>query len=195
MIFTPRYCPLLLITWLVGFGPVVAWSQGSPAGQPPADSVVPTPRRLKSSPVRTVVVAASVQQLISKAPANPLNRQHPPANPVAVLPAQNKAKLLRKIRAALTASGYALEAYRPDSLACRVSKTTDDLSKDKYLLWLESAVSPATESAAIKVFVQYGNFIHFWGTPAGQESAAMTSAGEYEKKIKLLKSVLDTVPR
>ena len=113
------------------------------------------------SPASKVVVAASVQQLIAKAPTNPLNRQHPPTNPVVVLPAQNKAKLLRKIKTALTTNGYALDAYRPDSLSCRVSKATDGMSKDRYLLWLEPAASPAAESAAIKVFVQYGSFMHF----------------------------------
>ena len=183
----------MCIAWLLWLGPVVAWGQGAPAGQP--DSVRATPRRMKMSPVREMVTAASVQQLLIKAPTNPLNRQHPPANPVVVLPAQNKAKLLRKIRTALTANGYALDAYRPDSLFCRVSKAADEMSKDRYLLWLEPDASPAAESAAIKVFVQYGSFMHFWGTPAGQESPALTSAGEYDKKVRQLKSVLDTMPR
>ena len=193
MIIAFRYCPLLLagLLWL---GPMVAWAQGSHTSQPVADSVATIPRRLKMSPAK-VVTAASVQQLIAKAPANPLNRLLPPAKPVVVLPAQNKAKLLRKIKTVLTANGYALDAYRPDSLFCRVSKAADEMSKDRYLLWLEPAASPAAESAAIKVFVQYGSFMHFWGTPAGQESPALTSAGEYDKKVRQLKSVLDTMPR
>ncbi|MET4074750.1 hypothetical protein [Hymenobacter sp. UYCo722] len=194
MIAAFRYCPLL-IAGLLWLGPVVACAQGSHTGQPAADSAGATPRRLKMSPASKVVVAASVQQLIAKAPTNPLNRQHPPANPVVVLPAQNKAKLLRKIKTALTANGYALDAYRPDSLSCRVSKATDGMSKDRYLLWLEPATSLAVESAAIKVFVQYGSFMHFWGTPADQESPALTGVGEYDKKVRQLKSVLDTMPR
>ena len=197
MLSAIHHCPLL-ITWLLWLVPVLGRGQGAPAGQPTSDSSVATPRRLKSSPATsagTMVRAASVQQLIARAPFNPLNRQNPPAKPVTVLPAQNKAKLLRKIRVAMKANGYSLEAYRPDSLSCRVSKATDAMSRDRYLLWLESPATLAAESSAINVFVQYGNFIHFWGTPAGQESAVMTSAGEYDKKVKLLKSVLDTMPR
>lgn len=194
MIAAFRYCPLL-IAGLLWWGPVVAWGQGAHTGQPVADTVKAAPRRLKMSPATKVVIAASVQQLIAKAPANPLNRQHPPATPAMVLPAQDRAKLLRKIRTALTANGYALDAYRPDSLSCRLSKATDGMSKDRYLLWLEPAPSPAAERAAIKVFVQYGSFIHFWGTPADQESAALTSAGAYDIKVKQLKSVLNTMPR
>ena len=176
-----------LIIWVLWLVPVAGWCQSPPAGQPtPAEDSAREgqPRVLKS-----------VRHLIARAPFNPLNRQNPPARPVTVLPAQNKAKLLRKIKEAMKANGYSIEAYRPDSLSCRVSKATNAMSKDKYLLWLEPPATPAAESTAIKVFVQYGNFIHFWGTPAGQESAAMTSDGEYEKKIKLLKSVLDTMPR
>lgn len=194
MTATLRYCPLL-IAGLLWLGPVAAWGQGAPANPPTADSAAMAPRHMKMSPASKVVVAASVQQLLLKAPTNPLNRQRPPANPVVVLPAQNKVKLLRKIKTALTADGYALDAYRPDSLACRVSKATDGMSKDRYLLWLEPAASPAAESAAIKVFVQYGSFLHFWGTPADQESPALTSAGEYDKKVRQLKKVLDAMPR
>lgn len=194
MIAAFRNCPLLIVG-LLWLGPVVALGQGSATGQPVADSVEAPPRRLKMSPATKVVIAASVQQLLVKAPANPLNRQHPPANPAVVLPAQDKAKLLRKIKTALTANGYALDTYRPDSLSCRVSKATDGMSKDRYLLWLEPAASPAAGRTAIKVFVQYGSFIHFWGTPADQESAALTTASEYDKKVKQLKSVLDTMPR
>ena len=177
----------LVVAGLLCVVPVAGWGQTTPTGPP-------EPARDSAREARPLILA-SVQQIIARAPFNPLNRRNPPARPVAVLPAQNKARLLRKIRATMKARGYLIEAYRPDSLSCRVSKATDARSKDRYLLWLEPPATPAAESAAVQVFVQYGNFMHFWGTPAGQESAAMTMGGEYEKKINQLKSLLDTLPR
>ena len=175
----------LLITSILWLVPVAGWGQATPPVQ--SDSAL--------VPLERPILVMSVQRLIATAPFDPLNRRNPPANPVTVLPTQNKARLLRNISAVMKAKGYSVEAYRLDSLSCRFSKKADAMSRDKYLLWLESPANTALKDSKIKVFVLYGNFVHFWGTPAGQESAAMTSAGEYEKKIKLLKSVLDAMPR